>query len=112
MSINSAEIARGVISQGLQITALAVLVWLLVRLCARTKPHLAHILWLIVLVKCLFPPVVPSATGIFCWMQWKPNSPQQASVATPDAVVAAEPLALSPISEIDRGFGHAGTAGT
>ena len=52
-----------------QVTALIVLVAIVNRRLAGRLPHLAHVLWLIVLVKCLTPPLWSSASGVFCWLQ-------------------------------------------
>lgn len=52
-----------------QVTALIALVWVVTRLVARNRPHLACALWLIVLCKCVTPPLWSSPSGIFCWMQ-------------------------------------------
>src|SRR5579872_399881 len=52
-----------------QLTALIAVVAAIVRLTANRRPHLAHVLWLVVLAKCLTPPVMASPAGIFCWLQ-------------------------------------------
>jgi beta-lactamase regulating signal transducer with metallopeptidase domain/S1-C subfamily serine protease len=59
------------ITQFWQLTALIVAVALSVRLTARRRPHLAHVLWLVVLAKCLTPPLLASPGGIFC--RWQPR---------------------------------------
>jgi hypothetical protein len=56
-------------TQAWQLAVLVGLVWLAARLIARDRPHLAHALWLVVLIKCLTPPVWSSPSGLFCWMQ-------------------------------------------
>jgi bla regulator protein BlaR1 len=58
-----------------QVTALIVAVGLLARICCRRRPHLAHLLWLLVILKCLTPPVWSSPTGIFSWIQFTTTSP-------------------------------------
>src|SRR5271169_5561970 len=50
-----------------QVTAVAAGVGLITRLCCRERPHLAHVLWLVVLVKCLTPPLWSSPTSVFSW---------------------------------------------
>jgi beta-lactamase regulating signal transducer with metallopeptidase domain/predicted esterase len=50
-----------------QVTAVAAGVGLIIRLCCRQRPHLAHVLWLVVLVKCLTPPLWSSPTSVFSW---------------------------------------------
>lgn len=52
-----------------QVTLLIAGVWLVLRIVGRNRPHLACALWLVVLLKCLTPPVVSSPSGIFCWLQ-------------------------------------------
>ncbi len=50
-----------------QVTAVALGVGLLVKTSCRHRPHLAHVLWLVVLVKCLTPPLWSSSTSVFSW---------------------------------------------
>jgi beta-lactamase regulating signal transducer with metallopeptidase domain/type II secretory pathway component GspD/PulD (secretin) len=52
-----------------QVTLLALVVWALVRTLGRDRPHLASVLWLVVLIKCITPPIVSSPAGVFCWLQ-------------------------------------------
>ena len=33
----------------------------------RRKPHLAYLLWMVVIAKCLTPPCWSSPTGLFSW---------------------------------------------
>jgi beta-lactamase regulating signal transducer with metallopeptidase domain len=60
-----------------QVTVLIVGVGLVTRLTCRHRPHLAYLLWMIVLLKCCLPPVWHSPTGVFCW-----TSPNHSSEAT------------------------------
>ncbi|MBD3672834.1 MAG: hypothetical protein HUJ26_04845 [Planctomycetaceae bacterium] len=53
------------VTQLVQVTFLAAVVWLIVKLFARRRPHLAYALWLLVLVKCLIPPIPISPVSIF-----------------------------------------------
>ena len=50
-----------------QVTAVTVAVGLFTCLCCRHRPHLAHVLWLVVLLKCLTPPLFSSPTSVFSW---------------------------------------------
>jgi beta-lactamase regulating signal transducer with metallopeptidase domain len=54
--------------QTLQITVLVCIVLALTRYMAKDRPHLAHALWALVLLKCLTPPVVASPTSLFSWL--------------------------------------------
>jgi beta-lactamase regulating signal transducer with metallopeptidase domain/Leucine-rich repeat (LRR) protein len=51
-----------------QVTLVIVVVAVVVQLAARRRPHLAYLLWSVVLIKCLTPPVVSSPTGLFSWL--------------------------------------------
>ena len=44
-------------AQAWQVTLLIVLVAAINRWAGKSRPHLAHALWLVVLVKCVTPPV-------------------------------------------------------
>ena len=72
-----------------QVTVLIVAIGLITRLACRQRPHLAYLLWMIVLVKCCLPPVWHSPTGIFCW-------------TSPAPAVASPPLEAAPV-EAGRG---------
>src|SRR5437764_8206629 len=50
-----------------QVTVLALGVGLASRLFCRRRPHLAYVLWMLVLLKSLTPPIWASPTGIFSW---------------------------------------------
>lgn len=54
-------------SQSLQIAIVATIVWIAVRLWASSRPHLAHALWAIVLIKCVVPPI-GSPIGVMNWI--------------------------------------------
>jgi len=51
------ELLPLVITQSCQIAVLAVIGALIAHFVAKNRPHLAHALWLLVLLKCLTPPV-------------------------------------------------------
>ena len=57
------------LAQAWQITLLIVSVAGINRWLSRKRPHLAHALWLVVLVKCVTPPMWSSPSGMFCWLQ-------------------------------------------
>ena len=57
------------LAQAWQITLLIVVVAGINRWLSRKRPHLAHALWLVVLVKCVTPPMWSSPSGMFCWLQ-------------------------------------------
>ena len=61
------QLGRMAGAQAWQLTALVFIVGLSVMLCARHRPHLAFALWLLVMLKCVTPPLWSSPTGVFCW---------------------------------------------
>lgn len=77
-------------SQLVQVTAVALVAGALVRLLCRHRPHLAYVLWLLVLIKCLTPPIWSSPTGVFSWA--RAGSPA-ARPTDPPAELQSSPLA-------------------
>ncbi len=63
--MNSSIWMQWVIEQTWQVAVLASLVWVILRVIGRDRAHLAHLLWALVLVKCLMPPVWSSPVGLF-----------------------------------------------
>jgi len=53
----------------LQITIVAGVVWLTTKSITRKHAHLSYVLWLVVLVKCVTPPIWSSPVGVFSWLQ-------------------------------------------
>ncbi len=52
-----------------QCSALVLTVWLVCRLVRFRRSHLTCLLWLVVLLKFITPPVWDSSMGLFCWIQ-------------------------------------------
>ncbi|HEX4069610.1 MAG TPA: M56 family metallopeptidase [Planctomycetaceae bacterium] len=50
-----------------QVTLVIAAAALLTRLACARRAHLAHLIWLVVLIKCLTPPLWSSPTGVFSW---------------------------------------------
>jgi beta-lactamase regulating signal transducer with metallopeptidase domain/protein involved in polysaccharide export with SLBB domain len=67
MTLEFHDFTEAAWSQFLQVTVVILAVGLVTRVFCRKRPRLAHVLWLLVLVKCLTPPVWSSPTGLFCW---------------------------------------------
>lgn len=55
-------------SQLWQVTLVAIVVGLLAWRAGRKRPHLAYLLWMLILLKCLTPPVWCSTAGLFSWL--------------------------------------------
>jgi beta-lactamase regulating signal transducer with metallopeptidase domain/thiol-disulfide isomerase/thioredoxin/protocatechuate 3,4-dioxygenase beta subunit len=92
MSPISEAIVRLAWIQLWQVTLLAGLVALLVRLGCRNRPHLAYVLWLVVLVKCLTPPVWSSPTSVFSWAQAEPLAAVASLAIEPATMIQDTPL--------------------
>src|SRR5271169_6148800 len=56
-------------TQAWQVTVLILAVALLLRCASRNRPQLASVLWLVVFLKCITPPLWSSPSGAFCWLQ-------------------------------------------
>ena len=65
-----------------QCTLLALIVWLICRVVRIKRAHLAYLLWLVVLLKFVTPPVWSSSSGLFCWLQNENAKDAKQSVAT------------------------------
>ena len=50
-----------------QVTMVALVIGMVVRLCCRDRPSLAYALWMLVVVKSIVPPIWSSPTGLFSW---------------------------------------------
>ena len=74
-------------NQAWQLTALIVIAIAIARFAARRRPHLAHVVWLVVLAKCVTPPIVSSPAGLFCWLQ-----PARAAAVEPIGAVSSGSL--------------------
>lgn len=58
-----------------QVSVLALMVGVLVWLGCRRCPHLAHLLWMLVIVKSLTPPLLSSPTSVFGWAELQVAKP-------------------------------------
>ncbi|HEY1600649.1 MAG TPA: M56 family metallopeptidase [Pirellulales bacterium] len=90
-NIASVELSADVLAQLAwtqfwQVSVVALLVAALVRWGCRRRPHLAYLLWMLVVVKALTPPLVASQAGIFSWTQR----------SAPPQLVAVEPVPAAP----------------
>jgi beta-lactamase regulating signal transducer with metallopeptidase domain len=82
-------------TQAWQIAVLFFVVLFLFRLFARNRPRVAHLLWGVLLIKCLIPPVVSNSWAPFSWMshtaqQWLPNDAAESTKITASATHSAQ----------------------
>ncbi|MFN3190252.1 MAG: M56 family metallopeptidase [Aureliella sp.] len=55
--------------QTIQVSLVACLALVITRLFAKDRPHFAHAMWVLVLLKSLTPPLIPSPTSPFSWLR-------------------------------------------
>jgi len=101
MNLPESELARVVLAQAWQVTLLIVFVAVVARYAARNRPHLAHVLWVVVLIKCLTPPLWSSPSGIFCWLQ---RAETERAAVDVSAVSFAELANGTAVSELTTEF--------
>ncbi len=77
-----------------QVTAVAAVVFLCVKAFAKDRPHLAHALWVLVLLKCITPPVFSSQLSPFSWMT------AEAVIESPGGA-AASPAELALLAKVE-----------
>lgn len=68
--MNSTALLSLLVQQSLQVAVLACAVYAIVRTVGRERAHLAHLLWTLVLIKCLTPPIWSSPIGVFSHVPW------------------------------------------
>ena len=64
--MNSTSLLSVALTQLWQLTLLIAIAAILARAFCRNRPHLAMVLWLLVLAKCITPPIVAAPFGLFC----------------------------------------------
>lgn len=93
----ASEIVSVALTQLWQLTLLILTVAAVSRWLIPQRPHLSHLLWLVVLIKCVTPPLWASSGGIFCWMQ--PGIQPEPAIATD---VQWSPVVWSELVEADH----------
>lgn len=81
-------VTRTLFTHAWQVTAVILIALALTHLLGRNRPHLAHLLWIVVLFKCVTPPFWSSPAGFFSWIETT-----HASVDDGDPVASAPALA-------------------
>jgi beta-lactamase regulating signal transducer with metallopeptidase domain len=74
-----------------QVTLLAAAVYIVVKLFTRHRPHLAYVLWMLVIAKCLTPPIWGSPVGVFSLVQSQRPPNGLASTAMSEAHTPRSP---------------------
>lgn len=84
-------IIRLAITQFYQIAIVAGIAAVAATVFGRSRPHLAHMLWMVVLIKALTPPIISSPMSVFGW--FNQNSAAEMTTAAPE-------LGLQPIDAV------------
>jgi len=90
-----------------QVTLVALVVAVLVRLFCRRRAHLAYMLWMLVILKCLTPPIWSSPTGVFSWATARAAASAPAEAAEQTAVSTRGPEEVPMMEEAPPGPGRA-----
>ena len=89
-----------------QVTVLAAAVYVATRIFGRHRPHVGYVLWMLVIVKCLTPPIWASPVGVFSLVQSPTpvNRVGTQSTKPPTAdLLPAETSSLQSLPTISRG---------
>jgi beta-lactamase regulating signal transducer with metallopeptidase domain len=86
MSLTSDALAQLAWVQFWQVTFVLVAVAAVAKWLGTRRGHLSYLLWMLVILKCLTPPLWSSPTGIFSWAQRREVHTTAADTITPVAV--------------------------
>lgn len=75
------EVLLLVLTQVWQVALIAMVVWTLTRTIVKNQPQLAHLLWALVLLKVITPPIWSSPTSVFSWLGYGSGQQQSAREA-------------------------------
>ena len=87
------------VAQTWQVAVVAVLAWIAVRILATDRPHLAHAIWALVLIKCMVPPVMSSPVSPFSWIEARSSQTQtrpQSMAHSPLVAVESSHVLIQP----------------
>ncbi len=84
-----------------QCSVLVLIVWLICRLGRFRRSHLTCLLWLIVLLKFITPPVWSSHTGLFCWIQTGLPAEVSTDLSPPEPELLTQSAPLPLLTEDD-----------
>ena len=81
-----------------QVTLVIAAAAIFTRLVCARRAHLAHLVWLVVLIKCLTPPLWSSPTGVFSWAMHRSavGAASVTPIETSRVMPGGEPLANLP----------------
>ncbi len=74
--MESNEVLRLLLTQVWQVALTAAIVWIVTKKFAQNQPQMAHLLWGLVLLKVITPPIWSSPTSVFSWLGYGSHSQQ------------------------------------
>lgn len=97
--MNSWDLMSLLLNQCWQLAVLGLVTLLAVKTVARHRPHLAHVLWALVLIKAVTPPVLNTSWSPFSWVMtlsgWLAESPRIINSASTS--VSQDSSAMAPV---------------
>lgn len=99
--MSASDLNRLAFTQTWQVIALTLVVFFFSKSVARKNVHLIHVLWLVVLIKCLVPPILSSPAGVFCWIDFSERkvrsiangeNPRVGSIKQPSLATRSRPV--------------------
>jgi len=82
-----------------QVTIVALIVWPLTSFVAQKNAHVAHLLWALVLIKCITPPLIAAPTSPFCWFG---DGQAMVEIELKQASLGAAKVAVNTLTAIER----------
>ena len=84
------EVLQFVLTQVWQVALIAVVVWPMTKTIVKNQPQLAHLLWALVLLKVITPPIGSSPTSVFSWLGSGSSQQQSARTAMANPMTNGE----------------------
>lgn len=86
-------------AQLFQITIVIMLAAIVIRLFCRRRPHLAYLLCMLALLKCLTPPLISSPAGVFSWVQGVALSAESTNEEPDEAAAPETPISNTSLAD-------------
>lgn len=98
------DLTGAIAAHVLQSTIVLIAALVAIRLLHRRLPHLAFLLAMLALAKCLVPPLVSSPTGLFTRADWVSFAPKVSKLSISDSTQAELLMRATPEALLDSSF--------
>jgi beta-lactamase regulating signal transducer with metallopeptidase domain len=95
--MTSAQFFDLALSQTIQLSILIAAVGIITKFSCKRRPHLAYVLWMLVLIKAITPPLWSSPMGLFSWAQAQTPSTALPTTAAEHLPTDLEQYSSSPL---------------